>query len=381
MDDQSFTRRKHKILELISQDQLLEACFLLRSIFQEIDPQKTEHNSWLLLNWLESCINLQDYEQASEVLNLSGQRTTSFNLEQNIHWLELRQKLIISVGISNVEQACQLLLIWRKLSPMFAAKKFWHQWERSNSETFKSLLEEQWIELFWEPLLWWKKWSKDFAMLSGPSTLDMLTAFELQPNTWLMELIHSNLNQIESEAAEEINNRLHSRIKNLNQKLNYYTPVIDLCEEINQAIKCKDQSKLNNLLGRGLPPNGYPNHKGAWWTCLEDNNDSTFVEYLLLNGAWVNIRNEHGFTALMLSVCMGNIKLFKLLNKYGADPLIRTFEGQTLLHLAVKNEHIKLISILLNMGLCPDMPDLKGITARHIANGSKVAEIIEIFKS
>ena len=174
---------------------------------------------------------------------------------------------------------------------------------------------------------------------------------------------------------------LELALKNLNQKLNYYSPVIDLCEEINQAIKCKDQSKLNNLLGRGLPPNGYPNHKGAWWTCLEDNNDSTFVEYLLLNGAWVNIRNEHGFTALMLSVCMGNLKLFKLLNKYGADPLMRTFEGQNLLHLAVKNEHIKLISILLNMGLCPDMPDQKGITARHLANGSKVAKIIEIFKS
>ena len=381
MDDQSFTQRKQKILELISQNQWSKACFLIKAIFDEINPIEIEQNSWLLLNWLKCSIHAQDYAQAAEILPLSHKRVTSFNLQQNIQWLELHQELILSVGVKNVKQACELLVIWRKLSPIFASMKYWRQWEKLNSTTFETLLKGSWTELFWEPLLWWLQWSKDFHSLSKPSMEKTLAAFELEPNTWLLDIVQRDLIHFESNTAENINRRIHHRIEKLNYKLSPQTKAFDLSQSINQAILDKDQSKLLNLLERGAAPNGYPNLHGAWWLSLENNTQLNLIECLLLKGAWVNIRNKSGFNALMISTTGNKLKLFKLLIKYGADPLMRTLEGQSLLHLAVKNKNLRLVNELLNLGLSPDLPDLSGITARKIAINLGAKEILRAFKA
>ena len=146
MDDMSFIIRKQRVSELISQNKWSEACFLLRKNLQEVNLQQIEQNSWILLIWLKCCIQIQDYEQAAEVIQLSQNRVISFNLKQNINWLELHQELILSSGIKNNKQACQLLLIWRKLSSLFVTAKYWHQWEQSNSKTLESLLKGKFKE-------------------------------------------------------------------------------------------------------------------------------------------------------------------------------------------------------------------------------------------
>ena len=105
MDDMTFIIRKQRVSELISQNKWSEACFLLRKNLQEVNLQQIEQNSWILLTWLKCCIQIQDYEQASEVIQLSQNRVISFNLKQNINWLELHQELILSSGIKNNKQA------------------------------------------------------------------------------------------------------------------------------------------------------------------------------------------------------------------------------------------------------------------------------------
>ena len=379
MDDHSFAIRKQKVYDLISKNQWSEACFLLRKNFPEISPMEIEQTSWALLSWLKCCIHLNDYEQATEVIKLSQNRITSFNMRQSVQWLELHQELISSMGLRSHKQAHQLLLIWRKLSPLFAKLKHWRRWKKSNAKTLESLIEGKFQNLFWEPLMWWIQWSKDFELLEGPSVFSMIAAFELTPNTMLMDLIYANLTKIENDVAEDIHKRLHSKIWQLNSKLSSISPLKGLYEEFNKSIIEDDKSKFCRLLNQGSSPNGYPNHQGAWWRTLEKNQNLNFIEDLLANGAWVNARNKQGFTALMLAVNLGNLKLFKLLCKHGADPLLRTFEGQSLMHLAVKNKQIQLITILIDIGLCPDSPDLNGLTARNIALKSQSVEIIEAF--
>ena len=381
MDDRAFTQRKQKILELISQNQFSQASFLIRTVFFEINPTEIKQNSWLILTWLSCSIRSQDYEQAGEILELSQQRVFSFNQQQNIEWLQLRQELILSLGIDNAKQASQLLLIWRKLAPILASNKKWYRLENLSSTTFDALLDKRWSLLFWEPLLWWLHWSKNSRSLAKPSLEIILTIFDHEPSIWLLELIQKDLASLENDKAESINMRIQNRIKELKIKLSPSVKAFELNQSINQCILDNDQPKLLSMLEAGAPPNGYPNLQGAWWISLRSNSELAIIESLLIHGAWVNVRNEAGFSPLMISTNKIKLEQFRLLIKYGADPFMLTMEGQSLLHLAVNNNNLQLVQELLQMGFCPDSRDMKGRTARKIAMDLQLKEIIQVLNN
>ena len=69
------------------------------------------------------------------------------------------------------------------------------------------------------------------------------------------------------------------------------------------------------------------------------------VEYLLLNGADVNIGDYEGFDAIYIASSQGNKKMFYLLVSYGAE-LTNSYNGENLLDIATAWNHSTIASYL-----------------------------------
>ncbi|KAK6215441.1 ankyrin repeat protein [Colletotrichum tabaci] len=78
------------------------------------------------------------------------------------------------------------------------------------------------------------------------------------------------------------------------------------------------------------------------------------AEYMLRSGASVNARTRQGITALMLSVCQGQLNLARNLLKHGADPNIAAIGGCTPLILAARAGRRDLVEALLTSGADPN---------------------------
>jgi ankyrin repeat protein len=77
--------------------------------------------------------------------------------------------------------------------------------------------------------------------------------------------------------------------------------------------------------------------------------DNSIAEFLLNNGAEVNVRSKKkGFTTLMLAASAGNVELVQLLLAKGADPAIRDNFGVSAVAMAQKTGMTAVVSILSN---------------------------------
>ena len=69
------------------------------------------------------------------------------------------------------------------------------------------------------------------------------------------------------------------------------------------------------------------------------------VKMLLNLGAKINLKDNRGWTAMMIASSMGHAEIVDVLLKAGADPLIRSVSGKTAFQLAQESGHSDIIKI------------------------------------
>ncbi|KAM7535279.1 hypothetical protein Aperf_G00000103305 [Anoplocephala perfoliata] len=78
-------------------------------------------------------------------------------------------------------------------------------------------------------------------------------------------------------------------------------------------------------------------------------NNVEILEYLLNQGLNINIRDDNGYTALMLAAKYGQTELVEKLLTYGADVNLTRDEDMTALALAVSNQHFEIAEMIGRM--------------------------------
>ena len=95
------------------------------------------------------------------------------------------------------------------------------------------------------------------------------------------------------------------------------------------------------------------------------------LEFLLHNGAQVNLRNLNGESALHLAVWVPIVELSRyttnILLQYGADIEARNAQGNTALHLAVLSHHVEALMVLLKHGTRTELTNFAGDSPLHLA--------------
>jgi hypothetical protein len=97
------------------------------------------------------------------------------------------------------------------------------------------------------------------------------------------------------------------------------------------------------------------------------NNDINEIINLIDNGIDVNIKNNDGFTGLMLACINGHFDIVKLIVDKGADFSIANKDGNTGFHLACEYGHIEIIKVLIKQGMDINATNNEEATGLHIA--------------
>lgn len=95
--------------------------------------------------------------------------------------------------------------------------------------------------------------------------------------------------------------------------------------------------------------------------------DATWMGFLIGRGADVNLRNNHGETALVVGSNMGFVEGVDLLLQHGARVDEPSATGETPLIAAVHRHDLAMMRVLLKAGANPDRADNSGRTARDYA--------------
>lgn len=97
-------------------------------------------------------------------------------------------------------------------------------------------------------------------------------------------------------------------------------------------------------------------------------------------GAWINLRNKSGWTALHYAVVKNSEKMIKLLIKSNADINLRDKKrGQTPLHFAVMTEKKQAVELLLANDADAYKKDINNKTPKRLAVLVKNKEILDLF--
>ncbi|XP_016447471.2 protein VAPYRIN-like [Nicotiana tabacum] len=91
------------------------------------------------------------------------------------------------------------------------------------------------------------------------------------------------------------------------------------------------------------------------------------IQRLLENGANINGRDQHGWTALHRACFKGRIEAVKALIDHGIDVNARDEDGYSGLHCAVESGHVDVAELLIKKGADIESRTSKGITALQIA--------------
>ena len=91
------------------------------------------------------------------------------------------------------------------------------------------------------------------------------------------------------------------------------------------------------------------------------------AEFLLENGADINIQGIRGYTPLNQAAFFGDIDLAKFFLEQGADSNTRNRFGNTPLHFAVRGKHLKIVKILLEKDTDVNAQNNEGFTPLDLA--------------
>ncbi|XP_058086390.1 protein VAPYRIN-like [Magnolia sinica] len=92
------------------------------------------------------------------------------------------------------------------------------------------------------------------------------------------------------------------------------------------------------------------------------------VHRLLENGALINGRDQHGWTALHRAGFKGRVDIVRTLLDKGVDVDARDDDGYTALHCAAESGHAEVIELLVKKGADVEARTNKGVTALQIAD-------------
>lgn len=87
-----------------------------------------------------------------------------------------------------------------------------------------------------------------------------------------------------------------------------------------------------------------------------------FLDQIISRGAFLEVRNEDGFTPLLEVASQGNLKAVENLLDHSANMQVRTNDGRTALHLAAMNNHPAVIGSLISRGAPRGAKDEDGFT-------------------
>ena len=102
------------------------------------------------------------------------------------------------------------------------------------------------------------------------------------------------------------------------------------------------------------------------------------VKLLLKENTDVNIRNEDGWTALMLASHNGHMQVIEVLLKENADVNIQSEKGMTALMLASRYGHTQIVELLIKENADVNDQDKEGWTALMIASRYGHTQIVEL---
>jgi len=109
-------------------------------------------------------------------------------------------------------------------------------------------------------------------------------------------------------------------------------------------------------------------------------NDIEKAKLDISNGAWLDLRNKSGQTALHYAVVENNPEMIQLLIKNNADINLReTKEGQTPLHFAAKTGKKQAVELLLENDANPHIKDVNNKTPKQLAELTGNKEIVDLF--
>jgi ankyrin repeat protein len=109
--------------------------------------------------------------------------------------------------------------------------------------------------------------------------------------------------------------------------------------------------------------------------------DNSQVERLLKSGAFPNMRNRSGYTALWLAASNGNAKAIQILIQYGADPNRRSADGTTPLMEAARMGRVESVAALLRGGAKVELEGNNGETAQGLAEREKHRDVVKLLQA
>ena len=150
-------------------------------------------------------------------------------------------------------------------------------------------------------------------------------------------------------------------------------------EDFFRALQFDDLKVVSSLLNRGFDPNTVNlDAEPALIAALREGSIKTFevlVKHPKIN---LNIRNQHGESALMLACIKGHLPMARLLIKREADI---NHPGWTALHYAASGGHTEIIRLLLDENAYIDAESPNGTTplmmAARYGNNKAVQLLIE----
>ena len=107
-------------------------------------------------------------------------------------------------------------------------------------------------------------------------------------------------------------------------------------------------------------------------------NNKAIIEFLIKNGANINIQDAEGKTSLMWTSCNNNIETVKLLIENGADLNKQDNNGKTALMWAILENNSKIVKFLIESNAKLDIQDNNGINAIMYALIKDNKQIINI---
>jgi hypothetical protein len=102
------------------------------------------------------------------------------------------------------------------------------------------------------------------------------------------------------------------------------------------------------------------------------------VELLLLKGAKIHHKNNHGYSSIMLAAEKGHYEIFELLTSYGANILDYSYTAPMPIILASAYGHIEIVELLISKDVSVNNDDTDGFTSLILASANGHVEIIEL---
>jgi len=103
-----------------------------------------------------------------------------------------------------------------------------------------------------------------------------------------------------------------------------------------------------------------------------------WLEHYNYNGNTVDMKGEHGNTALMRAAIEGNLIISKALLELGADVKLTNDDGNQALWLACFSENAELISLLITAGCDVDNANVNGVTPLMYTASSGKERMVDI---